>query len=916
MKKMSKKLVSLLTIMAFLLTLVPTVAFAAEPTVDVDPLLPVASQTVKVTVTGPVENNAKVKLVKSDDTDLAAAQPITPALAEGETKVIEFANVDASNGVKAVLMKADDSVLVTTEEVEFLYKDANEFNQNGSSVFVDDATEADGLEADVNEEVEFLQVVFNESTTGFKDYEGPLYVWAEVSKNQPDANFKIVEAFDEDGNDATPAAPVYEDNIYKYATVKADKNGAGVKFNVKFAKANKYRLYVSTTDPRKADRSNIKPDGSFVSAPAKFYAEGNENVVNVVKEDDKVQAFGVDDDIVSCGNVAWNAESSTGKGDCCDGNNLDLNEFEKYLLVDPNDTTVTKVTITPYYFGDTAADLKTFGRGKKVTFSTNSSAITVDPTEGVTDPHGKIKLEITGNVEGEYLVYAEADGCRIAIPVKVTPLRANDIEKVDEPEYPLASGNQSASDELTFRILDVDGNIVRQPFDEKSPIIGLDGLRKQLKAITSVNYPLEYLRGPIFDVQYEGNFFRINKKPAASKLKVKDVTVSGADEKGLYAINFKKDLVAGEYEIEVRIDNGRKAVFNFEVKDFGTAKELVLSYPTKYIELGGVSNKISAKFVDENGVRKNALPYVTLGANGYAIKNFDRKDGIVTVKNDEKYLGDTVAVTAIAEKEGLVADTELVVTDGKGGNETLTFDKKSGPVNTVNRTKIQVVDAKGNPVALGNDKVIQSMTAVIEGQSDKDAKVTAHVDSAFKADLLKKGTAELVLKSDKATSADIKVTIVAQAQKKGAIHTTYYRGTLHYVFSDKAETAGRVVVMTINSNQVIVDNNIVTIDTAAIIKNERTFVPFRALGEAFGAEFDYDAENKVVTANLEGKTVEMTVDKQEYKVNGEEATMDVAPFIQDDRTMIPVRFAAEALGFQVTPTYHEDGTTASVAFQK
>ena len=56
----------------------------------------------------------------------------------------------------------------------------------------------------------------------------------------------------------------------------------------------------------------------------------------------------------------------------------------------------------------------------------------------------------------------------------------------------------------------------------------------------------------------------------------------------------------------------------------------------------------------------------------------------------------------------------------------------------------------------------------------------------------------------------------------------------------------------------------------------------------------------------------MTIGSATYTVNGEEQTMDVAPFINGSRTMVPVRFAAEAFGIKVIPTYDENGATADI----
>ena len=56
--------------------------------------------------------------------------------------------------------------------------------------------------------------------------------------------------------------------------------------------------------------------------------------------------------------------------------------------------------------------------------------------------------------------------------------------------------------------------------------------------------------------------------------------------------------------------------------------------------------------------------------------------------------------------------------------------------------------------------------------------------------------------------------------------------------------------MSINSNEIVVNAEKVAIDAAPIVKNDRTFVPFRALAEAFDAEVAYDEATQAVTAEL------------------------------------------------------------------
>ena len=81
-----------------------------------------------------------------------------------------------------------------------------------------------------------------------------------------------------------------------------------------------------------------------------------------------------------------------------------------------------------------------------------------------------------------------------------------------------------------------------------------------------------------------------------------------------------------------------------------------------------------------------------------------------------------------------------------------------------------------------------------------------------------------------------------------------------------------------------------------------------------GAEVAYDEATQAVTAELNGVTVVMTIGSATYTVNGAEKTMDVAPFINGSRTMVPVRFVAEAFGIKVIPTYDQNGATADILF--
>jgi len=96
-------------------------------------------------------------------------------------------------------------------------------------------------------------------------------------------------------------------------------------------------------------------------------------------------------------------------------------------------------------------------------------------------------------------------------------------------------------------------------------------------------------------------------------------------------------------------------------------------------------------------------------------------------------------------------------------------------------------------------------------------------------------------------------------------------------------------------------------DVAPYITNGRTFVPVRYLADALGATTAWDATTQTVTLTKGSNTVVLTIGSTTETVNGTAQTMDVAPTIVNSRTMLPARWVAEALGATVgwIPTSQE-----------
>lgn len=90
-------------------------------------------------------------------------------------------------------------------------------------------------------------------------------------------------------------------------------------------------------------------------------------------------------------------------------------------------------------------------------------------------------------------------------------------------------------------------------------------------------------------------------------------------------------------------------------------------------------------------------------------------------------------------------------------------------------------------------------------------------------------------------------------------------------------------------------------DTAPYIdRTDRTMVPVRAVAEALGAQVEWDAARRRITITKgPGTVIQMTIGNRTAQLNGQPRLMGTAPVITNSRTMVPVRWLSEFLGAQV-----------------
>ncbi|UMZ74686.1 S8 family serine peptidase [Natranaerofaba carboxydovora] len=119
----------------------------------------------------------------------------------------------------------------------------------------------------------------------------------------------------------------------------------------------------------------------------------------------------------------------------------------------------------------------------------------------------------------------------------------------------------------------------------------------------------------------------------------------------------------------------------------------------------------------------------------------------------------------------------------------------------------------------------------------------------------------------------------------------------------EAESKSTAMVISIGSKIYTIDEKEYEFeDVIPFIRNDRTYLPVRAIMELFDADVIFDSEERSITVESEDNQVIFRLGEKTYTVNGGLREMDVAPYLDEksERTYLPVRyFSQNLLGAEV-----------------
>ena len=145
-----------------------------------------------------------------------------------------------------------------------------------------------------------------------------------------------------------------------------------------------------------------------------------------------------------------------------------------------------------------------------------------------------------------------------------------------------------------------------------------------------------------------------------------------------------------------------------------------------------------------------------------------------------------------------------------------------------------------------------------------------------------------------------KVYVVIDSKNGGTL-----RASAAALFTEDSITPKEVIILRPDHHKAYTDGKKVSIDANNFeivpkVINDRTMVPIRFIAEALGATVSYKEETEEIVIDIDGKQILLKVGSDVMKVGNTEVKLDAPAFVEDGRTLVPVRAISEGLGKKVS----------------
>lgn len=490
------------------------------------------------------------------------------------------------------------------------------------------------------------------------------------------------------------------------------------------------------------------------------------------------------------------------------------------------------------------------------------------------------------------------------------------IKKADIPGLSSADAN-----DLTIAVMDDDLNRLALESFEKEVLpvapssmkITVDTKGGTSNRTFTVTFDDDYVMGENDELAYQ-QYDKDGDAVPGTNTKYVDIT-SVKDGKFTFTKSFDEDTASVKFTFERNgvADKDLTATVKLE-SPYGEFKELVLDFGTTVIKQGEtLTGKLY--YVNTDGKRTDitdeADSYNVVTTDSDALESSNSPDTPTVTIADDATLGSKVNILAFYNNKPVNASL-TVIDDAEPGKVKMNIT--SGSIVTEKEDQIGVaftlLDNNGKTMKLSFRPTNVDIRWIDSSVSDPGFSVIA-TDGTTTL-LQTKGVLNTALACKKPCTGKFEITFT---DDKGHAYQVV-SDTFTFKDPDAEPEGAEKVVVTIGSTTMQVDGKNKTIIAPPIIDNGRTYVPLRAISEAFGATVDWKQATNLITIDRGDTHIVMTPYKLAYTLNGQEKMMDVAPYISTAyaSTMVPVRFIADAFGFDSIPEYNADNTTRAVTF--
>ncbi|MEK5490215.1 copper amine oxidase N-terminal domain-containing protein [Paenibacillus sp. FSL R7-0297] len=415
--------------------------------------------------------------------------------------------------------------------------------------------------------------------------------------------------------------------------------------------------------------------------------------------------------------------------------------------------------------------------------------------------------------------------------------------------------------------------------------------------------------------QYTDDLVKATKNKDAAAMKTAEDKVSGfVNEFGNFlgtATEGKLPAAAAKQVIRSHEDHVQEVFEDYAAGDYQGAYE---AYRKGYAEMFSISKALSGAIVAQMPAKFESTKADTKAAdlrsalNQLAGEHF----ALSVLQMQEQYEGRAASDALIRAEAMNTADFKAAIASIYGAEGAAAFEQ----IWVTNH-----VNAQADFVSAVKNKDAAAQAAVEARIAGFTTEFAAFLDSATAGNLPKAaGQAALTTHENQVqqvltqyaagdytasyqTNREGYKTMFSVGQALGNAIVTQYNGKFQEAAVPAAPTdpvAMTKVWMKVGSGVLNINGTVTQMDTEPFIWSGMTYIPLRYLSEGIGAEVKWDKGAQQVTIKAGSDTLVFWMNKDFMEVNGMRQAVGAKVFVNaDNRTVVPLRFITELLGWDV-----------------